>query len=61
VLQRFAELADDIQRVAAIADGGLDGFMVHAAEFRRRFLEDLFGALLDGEIIVAANQKSDEL
>ena len=48
--------ASAVERLAAVGNGGLDDFVVHAAQFVAPLLVKLSGALLDGEFIVAANE-----
>src|SRR5208282_2761133 len=55
-LQRFAQSGEDSERLAAVGDRGLDDFVVHAAEFITPLPVELFGALLDGKLVVAANE-----
>ena len=56
VCSAFAQPGKRGERLAAVGHGGLDDFVVHAAEFLAPLLVELFGALLDGEFVVAANQ-----
>ena len=55
-LQRFAQPAQRGERLAAVGNGGLDDFVVHAAQFVAPLPVKLFGARLDGEFVVAANK-----
>ena len=56
-LQRFAKFGDVLQRVTAVGDRGLDDFVVHAAKFVAPLLVNFPGAFLDGEFIVAADER----
>ena len=56
-VQGFAESGNGGQRVAAVGNGGLDGFVVQAAKFLGPLKINLPGALLDGEFVVAANER----
>ena len=56
-MQGFAEFAERIQGVAAVADAGLNNLMIHAAKFLRPLLENLTSALLYRKVIVAADER----
>ena len=49
--------ANGVQGVAAVGNGGINDFLVHAAGFSRPGLENFFGALFYGEFIIAANER----
>ena len=55
-LQGFPQLGQGLERFAAVGDGGVNDLVVHAAQFLGPLQVDLLGALLDGEIIFAADQ-----
>ena len=55
-LQRFAQPGQRGERLAAVGDSGLDDFVVHAAQFITPLMMELFGALFDGKLVVAANE-----
>src|SRR5439155_10008848 len=48
-LQGFAKFAQRLERLTAIVNGGINDFVVQAAQLGTPLLIDLFGALLDGE------------
>src|SRR6185312_17374233 len=56
-LERFAEFGESFESFAAIADGGVDDLMVHAAEFFGPLLIHLPGALFDGEFVLAKDEQ----
>ena len=56
-LQGLPQSAEHGQRLAAVAHAAFDDLVIHAAHFRRPVGEKLFGALFDGEIVVAINQR----
>jgi len=48
--------ASAVSRLAAVGNGGLDDFVVHAAQLFATIAGKVFGAFLDGEFVVAANE-----
>ena len=52
----FAKSGDRLQGLAAMADGGVDFFVVHAAQIGAPLLVNFAGPLLDGEFVRAPDQ-----
>ena len=56
-LQGFAKFGDGGERVAAVGNGGLDDFVVHAAKLIAPLLVNFPGAFFYGEFVVAADER----
>ena len=56
-LKGLAQLGEGLEGFGAIVDGGVNEFVVHAAQLLAPVAEHFAGALLDSKFVLAANQE----
>ena len=56
-MQRFAKFGQSFERFAAVVNGGIDDFVIHATEFLGPLLINLARALFDGEFVFTEDEQ----